>query len=139
MASAEKEDMSQSFSPSKKVKLSGINNCKKIKLDGLLQRIQVRPIIRRYFFVAPADIILTEQAFVIHCEQFVNDYGAAVKKFRDFGRSGYINLYVNGVMQGSSFFQVNSQSLMLAPTGQTIHQGTPIIIESIGFYLAKKI
>lgn len=139
MAGEEKRCMPQTFSPAKKVKLAGINNCKKLNMNRLLQHIRVRPSIRRYFFVAPANISLTEQSFVLHCEQFVDDYGVAVKKFRDFGRSGYFNLYVNGVMQGSSFFQVNSQKLMLAPTGQTIQQGTPIIIESIGFYLVKKI
>lgn len=98
----------------------------------------IRVVVERYFFVSPHDIVLKDQKQTIECSQFVNDEGTVVGKFRDFGKSGYFNLYVNGMMQGASVYRIKSTGVTLAATGQIIYQGTPIIIESIGFYLSKK-
>jgi len=106
--------------------------------DNRPSPMQIRAVVKRYFYVAPHDIELTNEKQEIDCTQFVNDQGGAVKRFRDFRKSGYFNLYVNGMMQGASFYRISRTRLILNATGQTIYQGTPIIIESIGFFLKKK-
>jgi len=70
---------------------------------------------------------------VLAAERFENDQGEPATEFPDFGRSGYYNLYVNGVLQEGSLYRVDSRSVALAPTGQTIIAGAPIILESVGF------
>jgi len=94
--------------------------------------ISVRPIVKRYFFVAPYDMNLTDEN-VIYSNQFVDDHGEPITEFSDFGQQGYFNLYVNGVLQEGKMYHVNSNALTLAATGQHISKGTPIIVESVGF------
>lgn len=106
--------------------------------DNRSSSMQIRAVVKRYFYVAPHDIELTNEKQEIDCTQFVNDQGGAVKRFRDFRKSGYFNLYVNGMMQGGSFYRISKTRLILNATGQSIYQGTPIIIESIGFFLRKR-
>jgi hypothetical protein len=88
--------------------------------------------VKRYFLVTPRDLNLIDEN-VIFANQFVDDRGEPAGEFADFGQEGYFNLYVNGLLQESNLYRVNSAALTLAATGQTIAAGTPIIVESIGF------
>ncbi|GIP16921.1 hypothetical protein J40TS1_25630 [Paenibacillus montaniterrae] len=103
-----------------------------------VRTIEIRPKVKRYFYITPTNIELTEDGYVISPKQCMNDRGNAAESFCNFGKAGYFNLYINGVMQGGSLYKVNSRRLALTATGQTIYEGTPIILESIGFYLVKK-
>ncbi len=94
---------------------------------------RIRPVVRRYFYQAPEDIRLAEDPLVLRPHQFVNDAGEPAVRFMDFGREGYFNLYINGVMQEGNLYQATADKLTIATTGQTIIKGTPIILESVGF------
>lgn len=124
--------------------MKSINNKSKCKIKGNTNKIKLRysnivlPIVRRYFFVCPQNIDLTEIPYTISANQFVNDKGKNVRVFRINGLSGYTNVFINGVMQASSLYQLKSNSIRLNCTGQIIYKGTPIIIESIVFKLVKK-
>lgn len=98
----------------------------------------VKPIVKRYFFVAPHDINLTGEKLVLFPSQFVDDEGETVAKFMDFGHGGYFNLYINGVLQEGKLYHVNSDTLTIVATGQNIYKGTPVILESIGFIITRK-
>lgn len=69
----------------------------------------------------------------IDAGQFVDDSGEKVGEFADFGREGFMNVYVNGVLQEGGMYQVTPHAISFAATGQTIAGGTPIVIESVGF------
>jgi len=123
--------------------MKSINNKMKCQVHGIRKKkckhsVIVKPIVRRYFFVCPHNITLLETPYIIDANQFINDHGNAVKGFRLFGPSGYTNLFINGVMQGSSLYHICPHTLKLNTTGQIIYKGTPIIIEAIGFKLLKK-
>jgi len=94
--------------------------------------IRVRPIVKRYFFVTPYDMNLTDEN-IIFSNEFVDDSGEPINEFSDFGQDGYFNLYVNGVLQEGNMYHVKSNAITLAATGQNISKGTPIIVESVGF------
>lgn len=70
---------------------------------------------------------------VILSSQFNNDSGEVIKVFSDFGKEGYFNLFINGVMQEGGMYRVKPNALAIAAAEQTISEGTPIIIESVGF------
>lgn len=112
-----------------KCKLS--RNCEKKSTQCTI----VKPMVRRYFFVCPHNIALVNTPYTLDADQFVDDQGEAIQVFHMYGSSGYTNLFINGVMQGGSFYEISKNSLQLNPTGQIILEGTPIIIESIGFKL----
>ena len=122
--------------------MKNVTTQSRCRINGIKKKcvspIYVKPTVKRYFFVCPQNIALMETPYILEAGQFVNDHGNAVVAFRTFGSSGYTNLYINGVMQGSALYQVNSKSLALNPTGEMIYEGTPIIIEAIGFKLLKK-
>lgn len=107
------------------------SNCEKKSTQCII----VKPMVRRYFFVCPHNIALVETPYTLDADLFVDDQGEAIQSFRTYGSSGYTNLFINGVMQGSGFYKVSASSLQLNPTGQLILEGTPIIIEAIGFKL----
>lgn len=111
--------------------VNGINRRKHRK------QIFVHPIVRRYFYLCPQDVSLLDKPYLIRANQFKNDEGKDISVFRTFGKTGYTNLFINGVMQGGGLYLITSNSLQLIPTGQMINKGTPIIIEAIGFQLIK--
>lgn len=111
---------------------------KGIKRNFSWRDLKIRPVVKRYFIIAPADIALANDFYIIYPSQCVDDNGATPQKFENAGRSGYYNLFINGVMQGSSFYHIKSSRLMLTPTGQTIYKGTPIVIESVSFKMTVK-
>lgn len=95
-------------------------------------KISIRPIVRRYFFVTPNEINL-EAEKVILANQFIDDRGESINKFSNFGKEGYLNLYINGVLQEGKIYHVHSDAVKLIATGQNILIGSPIILESVGF------
>ena len=97
-----------------------------------LPTVSVRPIVQRYFYLPAEDITLTEE-LVIPANRFVDDYGEPAEAFPDHRQEGYFNLYVNGLLQEGQLFLVAPHSVSVAPTGQKILAGTPIILESVGF------
>ncbi|MFC4812828.1 DUF4183 domain-containing protein [Paenibacillus sp. GCM10023250] len=99
---------------------------------GGVAAIRVIPDIRRYFYIAPAEIGFAE-AVAFPAAGFVNDAGEPVLSFADFGQSGYYNLYLNGVVQQGLAYEAAPDGLTIYATGQTIAAGTPIILEAIGF------
>lgn len=89
----------------------------------------------RFFYVPSSDISTAEER-VLPAERFVNDQGETADGFPDFGTAGYCNLYINGLMQGASVYDVSPSAVSIKPTGQTIAAGTPIIVESVSFQAA---
>ncbi len=94
--------------------------------------ISIRPIVKRYFFVTTNDMNLKD-GIVLLPNQFVDDGGNIINEFADFGQEGYYNLYVNGVLQEGEIYRVNRHAITLTATTEHITEGTPIIIESVGF------
>lgn len=94
--------------------------------------IRIRPRVNRYFFVAPQDMDLSN-GIHISSNQFIDDSGETVNAFSDIGKEGYVNLFINGVLQEGGMYRVKPNALTIAAAGQNITAGTPIIIESVGF------
>lgn len=92
------------------------------------------PTINRYFYIVTEDIDLTNGVTLL-ANLFSDDNGDPVTEFKIFNPNGYVNLYINGVMQESGAYKVTPNSLILNPFNTTIFDGTPIIIESLGFQL----
>lgn len=90
------------------------------------------PIINRYFYIVTDDIDLTN-GVTLPANLFTDDNGDPVTEFKLFNPNGYVNLYINAVMQEGGAYKVTPNSLILNPFNTTIFAGTPIIIESLGF------
>lgn len=78
------------------------------------------------------DIDLTNGA-TLPANLFTDDNGDPVTEFKLFNPNGYVNLYINAVMQEGGAYEVTPDSLTLKPFNATIFAGTPIIIETLGF------
>jgi hypothetical protein len=48
----------------------------------------VKPIVKRYFFICPHEIVLLAKPVVFHSAQFVDDQDDDVQTIRDFGSLG---------------------------------------------------
>ncbi|MGE8034612.1 MULTISPECIES: DUF4183 domain-containing protein [unclassified Lysinibacillus] len=90
------------------------------------------PTINRYFYIVTEDIDLTNGT-TLPANLFTDDNGDPVTEFKLFNPNGYVNLYINAVMQEGGAYKVIPNSLILNPFNATIFAGTPIIIESFGF------
>ncbi|KOS63477.1 DUF4183 domain-containing protein [Lysinibacillus agricola] len=90
------------------------------------------PTINRYFYIVTSDINLTNGA-TLAVSQFWDDNGNPATEFMIFNPNGYVNLYINAVMQEGGIYTLTPTSLTLSPDNSTIYRGTPIIIESLGF------
>ncbi|MFJ7731664.1 DUF4183 domain-containing protein [Lysinibacillus sp. NPDC097231] len=90
------------------------------------------PKINRYFYIVTKDIDLTNGA-TLPANLFTDDNGDPVTEFTLFNPNGYVNLYINAVMQEGGAYKVAPDSLTLKPFNTIIFAGTPIIIESLGF------
>lgn len=90
------------------------------------------PTVNRYFFIATSDIHLTNGVTLL-ASQFWDDDGNLATEFKIFNPNGYVNLYINAVMQEGGIYTIIPTSLTLSPDKSTIYKGTPIIIESLGF------
>ncbi|MGE7093299.1 DUF4183 domain-containing protein [Lysinibacillus sp. NPDC048646] len=93
------------------------------------------PTINRYFYILGEDIDLTN-GVTIPANLFFGDDGNQVTAFMIFSPNGYVNLYINAVMQEGGIYTVTTDSLTLNPYATTIFAGTPIIVESLGFSTA---
>ncbi|MEK5231943.1 DUF4183 domain-containing protein [Lysinibacillus sp. FSL K6-0232] len=92
----------------------------------------IMPIINRYFYIVTEAINLTNGATLL-AHLFTDDHGAPITEFTLFHPNGYVNLYINAVMQEGGAYNVTPDALTLNPFNATIFAGTPIIIESLGF------
>ncbi|MCL1699091.1 DUF4183 domain-containing protein [Lysinibacillus sp. Bpr_S20] len=90
------------------------------------------PTVNRYFYIATSDINLTNGA-TLPASQFWDDHGNQITEFIIFNPNGYVNLYINAVMQEGGIYTLTPSSLALSSDNSTIYEGTPIIIESLGF------
>lgn len=90
------------------------------------------PTINRYFYVVSTPINLTNGA-TLPATLFSNDDGNLITAFNIANPNGYVNLYINAMMQGGGIYTVTPSSLTLNPNNGNILVGTPIIIESVGF------
>ncbi|MGE7924186.1 DUF4183 domain-containing protein [Viridibacillus arvi] len=90
------------------------------------------PTINRYFYIVTEDIDLTNGK-TIPANLVTDDNGNPVTEFQLFNPNGYVNLYINAVMQEGGAYKVTPESLIINPFIDTIFAGTPIIIESLGF------
>ncbi|MGE7934888.1 DUF4183 domain-containing protein [Viridibacillus arvi] len=90
------------------------------------------PTTNRYFYIVTEDIDLTNGT-TIPANLFTDDNGNPVTEFKLFNPNGYVNLYINAVMQEGSAYKVTPDLLIINPFNGTIFAGTPIIIESLGF------
>lgn len=93
---------------------------------------QVIPTINRYFYIVTANTSLTNGA-TIPANLFTDDNGNAITEFAIFNPNGYVNLFINAMMQEGGMYTVTADALIIEPTNATIFTGTPIIIESVGF------
>ncbi len=98
-----------------------------------ISKVSIIPTVNRYFYIPTSTIDLTT-GVTIPSTLFLNDVGNKTTEFTIFSTSGYINLYINGVMQGRGFYKVNTNSLIIHPTASKISANIPIIIESLGFH-----
>ncbi|MEG0367274.1 MAG: DUF4183 domain-containing protein [Coprobacillus sp.] len=90
------------------------------------------PTINRYCYIAQENINLTNGA-ILPSNLFSDDNGNPVTEFKIFNPNGYVNLYINAMMQEGGIYAVTPNSLSFPPNIGTIFARTPIIIESIGF------
>ncbi|MEK5333242.1 DUF4183 domain-containing protein [Lysinibacillus sp. FSL W8-0992] len=94
---------------------------------------RIIPKVNRYFYIVTTDIHLTN-GVTLAANLFTDDKGDTVTEFSIEHPNGYVNLFINAVMQEGGIYSVSSTSLSLNADNATIYRGTPIIIESIGFF-----
>lgn len=90
------------------------------------------PTNNRYFYIATSNIDLTNGA-TLPANLFWDDNSDPVREFNIFKPNGYVNLYINAVMQEGGMYTVTSDSLTITANDAMIYARTPIIIESLGF------
>ncbi len=91
------------------------------------------PKVNRYFYIVTTDIDLTN-GFTLAANLFSDDNGVNVTEFSIIHPNGYVNLFINAVMQEGGIYSITETSLILNANNATIYRGTPIIIESLGFF-----
>ncbi|WP_168119888.1 DUF4183 domain-containing protein [Paenibacillus sp. HB172176] len=92
----------------------------------------VRPIVNRYFYISPNILHLANGA-CLPSHHFNDDDGNKISSFPLVARNGYVNLFINGVMQEGGLYDINPEALELAATDQQIASGTTIILEFVRF------
>lgn len=144
-----KEDDGMEFHKKEKkvVRRILLNNCENSNMSNLrikvssastgdsprnISDITILPTVNRYFHITTANLDLTNGA-TIPANLFFNDYGNTITEFKIFSPNGYVNLHINGMIQESGIYSVNTDSLTFIPQDATIFRGTAIIIESLGF------
>lgn len=90
------------------------------------------PTINRYFYILTSDLDLTNGA-TLPATLFWNDLTDPITEFVIFSPNGYVNLYINAVMQEGGIYTISDTALTITPYDGTLFRGTPIIIESLGF------
>ncbi|QTD40991.1 DUF4183 domain-containing protein [Sporosarcina sp. Te-1] len=97
-----------------------------------IPKVTIIPLIKRYFYIVTENIDLTNGT-ILPANLFTDDNGNSITEFQLFHPSGYVNLYINAMMQEGGAYNVTQDSLTINPFNATIFAGTPIIIESVGF------
>ena len=90
------------------------------------------PTINRYFYVVPTTINLID-GITLPAALFTNDQGTSITEFKTFSPNGYVNLYINAMIQAGGVYHISPSSLTIYPTNGRLSAGTPIIVESLGF------
>ncbi|MGG4096803.1 DUF4183 domain-containing protein, partial [Paenibacillus lautus] len=98
--------------------------------EVVIPEVTVTTAINRYFYEPETDLDLTMSA-MIPAGQFTNDMGAPVVEFSALGPNSFNNLYINGILQLSNSYDVNSLSLFFPAQSSTIYAGTPIVLETV--------
>ncbi|MDW0115480.1 DUF4183 domain-containing protein [Sporosarcina thermotolerans] len=93
------------------------------------------PTINRYFYIVTEDINLTNGA-TLPANLFTDDNSNPITEFTIYNPNGYVNIYINAMMQEGGIYSVTPDALTIEPVAATIFAGTPIIIESLGFSTA---
>lgn len=97
-----------------------------------IQDVIIVPEAARFFYVPGSDIVLTSSV-TIPSAQFTDDNGAAASEFPKIGLANYSNLFINGMIQESSLYNISSTGLTISATRDTIYAGTPIALEIVQF------
>ncbi|MET3207426.1 UNVERIFIED_CONTAM: hypothetical protein ABIC26_000360 [Paenibacillus sp. PvR008] len=97
-----------------------------------LDEIRVVPEVQRYFYFADSDLTGTVQIPIF---QFTNDDGKMVSQLPKLGANSYTNLYINGLLQERSLYQISSNALIIELDGASVIAGTPFIFEVFQFTL----
>ncbi|WP_169081741.1 DUF4183 domain-containing protein [Paenibacillus sp. PL91] len=90
----------------------------------------ILPTAQRYFYMMSSD---AQSQVTIPADAFTNDEGAIVTEFSDIGQNSYSNLYINGILQEGSIYQLTENAVSIHFNNQTLFSGTPIIIEIVSF------
>jgi len=93
----------------------------------------IYPTVNRYFHIVESDLQLTN-GVTLSAKLFTDDNGVNGEDFSIVYPNGYVNLFINAVMQEGGIYSVTQNFLILNANHATIFRGTPIIIESIGFF-----
>lgn len=97
-----------------------------------IPEVRIIPTVKRYFYVASANINLTN-GVTIPATLFNNDDGSQTTEFMSFSPNGYADLYVNAVIQEGGMYVVSTSSLSIKPDNAIIFRGTPIILKLLAF------
>ncbi|WP_049827327.1 DUF4183 domain-containing protein [Paenibacillus maysiensis] len=93
--------------------------------------IEIVPTAERYFYFAPEDI---QSSVTIRVDQFSVDGAQEASPLFNVGSNSYANLYINGMIQESTLYSLTPSSVTIhLDEGETIHSGTPIIVEIVQF------
>lgn len=95
----------------------------------------IQPLVRRFFYISKSDVNLMEHQ-IIYAYMFSDDEGNRVTQFPSIGPNGYVNLFINGILQEGNGYSVNVNALTIKGIGGTIYAGTPIIIEVVKFFIS---
>lgn len=96
----------------------------------VIPEVTVLPTANRYFYEPVSDLDLTFSA-TVPANQFMNDAGVPVADLTALGPNSFNNLYINGILQPGSAYNINSSNLFFPPQSSTIYAGTPIVIETV--------
>jgi hypothetical protein len=98
---------------------------------GPVSAITIIPSVNRYYYIASSDF---SDPVALPANEFTNDEGIFTTAFTGTGQNSYSNLYLNGILQEGSLYNLNEDALTINPNNQTIFSGTPIILETIQFF-----
>ncbi|MDP4095367.1 DUF4183 domain-containing protein [Paenibacillus sp. P96] len=94
--------------------------------------ISIIPTATRYSLIPPSDASLSVPV-TYAATQFIDDSGNLAATFSGLGPNSYNNLFINGILQEGSFYNVTSSALTLNNGGGTLYAGTPITLVIVNF------
>lgn len=96
----------------------------------ILPEVHVTPLVSRYFYTLDTDLDLSTPA-QFPATLFTNDYGEITDTFAGIRSNSYNSLYINGIVQPRSEYELSSNNLSFSIQSITIYAGTPIILEIV--------